>query len=204
MYVKEAAGLPRTGLALTLMRSILSEGRIMYRVVRMTKDGPKTEPIVRSGPTGLIATSTRRLEPEMDTRLLTVPFRVSPEQTLAINTEHGRRSETDEPLLDFSSVADFPSIVAAHVWIATAGIHNVVLPFGKRLGEMADTSDPRMHRDLPHLIGLVKAHALLCQRHRARNANGHIVATREDGYDPKKLDTNRGSTSWLRSVVRSW
>jgi hypothetical protein len=73
--------------------------------------------------------------------------------------------------------------VAAHVWIVTTGIHGVVVPFGKRLGEMADTSDPRMHRDLPHFIGLVKAHALLCPIGRGKPSDGKVFGNPNGNFD---------------------
>ena len=56
-------------LAIYLMRSLLSEGKIRYETVEKTSQGLQPKLIERAGPTGLILTTTgANLHPENETR----------------------------------------------------------------------------------------------------------------------------------------
>ncbi len=67
VIIYEAVGL-ESDFASYLMRSLLSEGRIIYETVEKTKDGLVSRRIEREGPTGLIVTTTKeRLHPENET-----------------------------------------------------------------------------------------------------------------------------------------
>ena len=68
----EAAGM-NSDLMSYLIRTLLSEGRVVYEVVEKTKAGLRPRRIEKEGPTGLITTTTApKLHPENETRLLSL------------------------------------------------------------------------------------------------------------------------------------
>lgn len=72
LVIFEAAGMMGE-FASYLIRSLLSEGRIIYDVVERTASGLKPRRIEKDGPTGLLVTTTAvRLHPENETRLLSL------------------------------------------------------------------------------------------------------------------------------------
>src|SRR6266498_1381929 len=84
VIIYEAVGL-ESDFASYLMRSLLSEGRIIYETVEKTKDGLVSRRIEREGPTGLIVTTTKeRLHPENETRMLSLTISDTREQTAAV------------------------------------------------------------------------------------------------------------------------
>ena len=84
LILYEAAGL-ESEFASYLVRSLLSEGRIRYETVEKTANGLEPRLIERTGPTGLVITTTRvQLHPENETRLFSLTVTDTPEQTRAI------------------------------------------------------------------------------------------------------------------------
>jgi hypothetical protein len=68
-----------------LIRTLLSEGRVVYEVVEKTKAGLRPRRIEKEGPTGLITTTTEpKLHPENETRLLSLGVIDTPDQTKAV------------------------------------------------------------------------------------------------------------------------
>jgi hypothetical protein len=68
-----------------LMRTLLSEGRLVYEFVENTGDGLRNRRVEREGPTGLLVTTTAiRLHPENETRLLSLTVTDTPAQTRAV------------------------------------------------------------------------------------------------------------------------
>jgi len=68
-----------------LIRSLLSEGRLVYEVVEKITNGFRPRRIEKQGPTGLLVTTTAvRLHPENETRLLSLQVTDTPEQTRAV------------------------------------------------------------------------------------------------------------------------
>jgi plasmid maintenance system killer protein len=68
-----------------LIRTLLSEGRVVYEVVEKTKLGLRPRRIEKEGPTGLITTTTApKLHPENETRLLSLGVIDTPHQTKAV------------------------------------------------------------------------------------------------------------------------
>ena len=172
IVVYEAAGL--TGdISPYLIRSLLSEGRICYDTVERTKDGLKARRIEREGPTGLITTTTAvGLHPENETRLLSVNVTDTPEQTkeimLAQANQQGRTDNFD--------IAPWHALQQA-IALEQA---QVVIPFAKEIASLIQAVAVRLRRDFPTVLALIKAHALLHQRNRERNAESAIIATLED------------------------
>ena len=78
-----------------LLRSLLSEGRIDYRVVEKKNGEFECRHISREGPTGLILTTTQvRIHPENETRLLSVTINDSPEQSEKVLEKLAERDGT--------------------------------------------------------------------------------------------------------------
>jgi hypothetical protein len=166
----EAAGL-RSDFASYLVRSLLSEGRLRYKTVEKTKQGLRPRLIEREGPTGLIVTTTLvRLHPENETRVLSVPVTDTQEQTAAVLK--GLAADGRPPV-------DVATWHALHDWLAL-GERRVVVPFTKALVGLIPPLAVRLRRDIPQLLALVKAHALLHRATRLRDDAGRIVATLAD------------------------
>ncbi len=84
LVIYEAAGMA-SEFATYLIRSLLSEGRVRYETVEKTKEGLGPRLIEREGPTGLIVTTTSlRLHPENETRMLSLTITDTPDQTAAV------------------------------------------------------------------------------------------------------------------------
>jgi hypothetical protein len=83
LVIYEAAGMASDGFAPYFLRTLLSEGHIRYESVSTEKNGkPKGVVLERPGPTGAILTTTRvKLDPELETRLLSIPVSDSARQT---------------------------------------------------------------------------------------------------------------------------
>ena len=154
-----------------LIRSLLSEGRLIYDLVEKTKDGLRPRRIEREGPTGLIVTTTAiRLHPENETRLLSVLVSDSQEQTRAVFAALANE-DTPEP--------DYEPWQALQTWIES-GSCDVTIPYGAILADVVPPSAVRLRRDFGAILTLIRAHALLHQVSRQRDERGRVVATLED------------------------
>lgn len=181
LYVPESSGLHRGGIGATFLRSLTwGKRKIVYRMVRMTKAGPVSEEFTQDGPAGLLTTKTGFLDKQQATRLLRVIVPVNRNQIRAVLDEQGRLAEAGDWGQEIPEGVDLSSIVAAHTWIATAGVRTVAIPFGRTLAGLVDHSDVRIQRDFANVLGLICACAMLHQRHRARNAKAQIEATLDD------------------------
>jgi hypothetical protein len=171
LVIYEAAGL-MGDFASYLARSLLSEGRVRYETVEKTRDGLKPRLIEREGPTGLIVTTTRvSLHPENETRMLSLTVSDSTEQTAAILERLG--DETDAVAIDLSAWH------ALQVWLES-GERRVTIPFARDLTDRIPPVATRLRRDIPALLTMIRAHALLHRATRDRTVDGRIVATLED------------------------
>jgi hypothetical protein len=84
LVLEEAAGLG-DGIGAYLMRSLISEGRVRHETVTNTADGFKPLVLEREGPTGLLVTTTSvMLEPELETRMFSIPVTDAPAHTHAV------------------------------------------------------------------------------------------------------------------------
>jgi hypothetical protein len=171
LVIYEAAGMSGE-FATYLMRSLLSEGRVRYETVEKTSEGMKPRLIEREGPTGLIVTTTAvKLHPENETRLLSLTVTDTQDQTRAVMA--ALAEEADKAALNFESWHAF------QVWLEGAE-HRVWIPYAKILADLIPPVAVRLRRDFGALLNLIRAHALLHQASRDRDAEGRIVATIED------------------------
>jgi hypothetical protein len=155
-----------------LVRTLLSEGRIIYETVDKTKDGLKARRIEKEGPTGFICTTTSiNLHPENETRMLSLTVNDTKEQTKAIlmALADNHKSECKDP----------GKWHALQRWLETQ-TRDVEIPYVMKLAELIPPVAVRLRRDFTTLLNLIKSSAILHQVNRARNKNGEVVATIED------------------------
>ena len=171
LLIYEAAGMA-SEFATYLIRTLLSEGRLRYETVEKTKDGLTPRLIEREGPTGLIVTTTSlRLHPENETRMLSLTITDTQNQTAAVFRALAR--DGDEPEVDLSLWR------ALQIWLAK-GPTVVAIPFADRLAQMVPPLAVRLRRDFKTVLMLIRAHALLHQASRPRDNCARIVATLDD------------------------
>lgn len=154
-----------------LIRSLLSEGRLRYELVEKTSEGLRPRLIEREGPTGLIVTTTAdKMHPENETRLLSVTVDDTSQQTRSILK--ALASETVvEPNLE--------PWLALQRWVARAD-HEVTIPYAEALAEKMPAVAVRLRRDFVAVLSLIRAHAILHQATRNRDAEGRILAEIKD------------------------
>jgi DNA-binding transcriptional ArsR family regulator len=173
LVIYEAAGMSGE-FATYLMRSLLSEGRVRYETVEKTSEGMKPRLIEREGPTGLIVTTTAvKLHPENETRLLSLTVTDTQEQTRAVMAALADEAGEATP--------DLAIWHAFQVWLESAE-HRVWIPYARKLADLIPPVAVRLRRDFGALLNLIRAHALLHQASRERDAEGRIIATIEEDY----------------------
>jgi len=175
MLVLYEANAIATGRGAYLLRTLLSEGVLRYEVVERTREGCKTRLIEREGPTGLIVTTTETgLDPELETRLMSLTVTDTAAQTKAVMQALARsRSSSDAVAVDYARWHNFQQ------WL-TAGERRVVVPFAEKLAELVLAIAVRQRRDFGALLTLICSHALLHHASRDRDRTGAIVATTVD------------------------
>jgi hypothetical protein len=171
LVIYEAAGMA-SEFATYLIRTLLSEGRLRYETVEKTKDGLTPRLIEREGPTGLIVTTTSlRLHPENETRMLSLTITDTQNQTAAVFLALAR--DGVEPEVDFSPWH------ALQMWLSKKRTA-VAIPFADRLAQMVPPVAVRLRRDFKTVLMLIKAHALLHQVTRPRDESDRVIATLDD------------------------
>jgi hypothetical protein len=166
-------------------RSLLSEGRLRYPTVMKIDGQMKSVVLTLEGPTGLLTTTTAvRLHPENETRLFSIATTDTTEQTQAILAQQGQNAvEGSIPAPD-SAPADWGAL---QVWLAEGAEHRVRIPYAARLAALIPPLAVRLRRDVPAVLGLIGAHALLHQATRDRDAKGQVLATAEDYASVREL-----------------
>ena len=173
LVIYEAAGMSGE-FATYLMRSLLSEGKVRYETVEKTSEGMKPRLIEREGPTGLIVTTTAvKLHSENETRLLSLTVTDTQDQTRAVMAALAEGAGEAGP--------NFEPWHALQVWLEGAE-HRVLIPYARKLAELIPPVAVRLRRDFGALLNLIRAHAVLHQASRDRDAQGRIIATIEEDY----------------------
>jgi primase-like protein len=170
LVIFEAAGMMGE-FASYLIRSLLSEGRIVYEMVERQAGGLVPRRIEKEGPTGLIVTTTSvRLHAENETRLFSLHVKDTRAQTREVMRAIARPARTD---------FDPSAWIALQQWIARCE-YRVEIPFAPALAEGIPPVAVRLRRDFGQVLNLVRACAILHQATRARDGAGRILATLED------------------------
>jgi hypothetical protein len=171
LVIYEAAGMA-SEFATYLIRSLLSEGCVRYETVEKTETGLEARLIEREGPTGLIVTTTSlRLHPENETRMLSLTITDTRDQTAAVFRALAQeRNRVEIDLTPWRSL---------QMWLAT-GPAEVTIPFANRLAQLVPPVAVRLRRDFKTLLLLIHAHALLHQATRLKDVTGRVIATVDD------------------------
>ncbi len=183
IYVPEAAAIAdKHGVEspfTTMLRVLISEGRIVYQTVRTQENGPPiTVTIVKNGPIAVFITSARdNVEEEMLTRLMVLDADESNAQTQAIidnaltDRRHQVRTEEIEAWIDFQR------------WLELGGPYEVAIPFLSAIKAAHNGEEKlplRYRRDLTGFLNAIKASAILHAAQRKRDVHGRIVAELSD------------------------
>lgn len=176
VIVAEADSIPEDGPAASAIRALAADNCMSYDVVERDPETGRftVRHIVKDGPTGLITTATRPLGEQMGTRLLTVSVSDTPEQTRAVLQSHAASVN------GLAATPDVAALVAAQRWLEIAGDREVTIPYAHALAQAVPADLVRMRRDFRQLLTVIQAVALLHQRQRDRDAQGHIIATVDD------------------------
>jgi hypothetical protein len=136
---------------------------------------PTTVHIVKEGPTGLIFTTTQAtVHHENETRLLSLNTDDTNEQTTRVMMQLASESVDD---VDRGRWHDLQH------WLADdATEKRVTVPFARDLARLVPPVAVRMRRDFGAVLALIRAHAMLHQLNRDRDAQGRIVATVEGDF----------------------
>jgi hypothetical protein len=176
IIVPEWASIAEDEELVALLRTLLSEGRIIHGTVDEKRKANKIE---KEGPTGLIVTTTdATVDAEMETRVLSLVTDDTPEQTRRIYDAFADLEEEN------GSAVHFEAWHRLQAWIAQHGETRVLIPFVRGLGELMPASATRLRRDFVSLLCLVRAHAILYQAQRERDPQERIIATIEGDYAP--------------------
>lgn len=175
LIVQEAAALERDGVGAALLRSVAWEGSVAYETVEKTAQGLKARRIEKPGPTGFVTTTTGRVEPELETRVLTagVPDDEATTRTiLQATAQRANGHAREEP--------DLRPWHAAQRLLAGEGEREVTVPFAEKLAAAYRADQVRARRDFVQLLALVQAHALVFREQRGRDGRGRVVADERD------------------------
>jgi hypothetical protein len=175
LIVGEAAALHHDGIGASLLRALAWEGHIVYETVESTPEGLQPRRIEKEGPTGFVTTTTKSVEAELETRVLTIHVpddKHATHEIIRVTAEraNGRRPE-DPDLRPWHEVQR---------WLADEGSHEVTIPFAERLAARYPADQVRSRRDFTQLLALIQACAILHQRQRARDEFSRIIATEAD------------------------
>lgn len=185
VVISEGDALFREGVGATVIRELTWSASLRYEVSVATSEGVQNQVIEKPGPTGLITTSTRGLEPELSTRLLEVHVSATEEQTGAILESLGQKAAGF-----VESSPDRTPWHAAQTWLGQHGKRQVAIPFAPSLCRVVPTDRLRMRRDFEQVLSLIKTHAFLHQRYRQMDEKGRVVADERDYEVVRRLLTH--------------
>jgi phage/plasmid primase-like uncharacterized protein/predicted transcriptional regulator len=162
-----------------LLRELMSEGKLRYHVPMKIDGEIRTITIEKEGPVAFLVTTTKnQLNPENETRMLSLEVDDSEKQTKRVLRKVAKIEGMNRGL-DYSLVLapwhDFQR------WLA-AGERRVFIPFAGELARLIPAKAVRLRRDLGQVLRAIKAHAVLHREHRRRSNKGSIIATIRDDY----------------------
>ncbi len=172
----EASGM-KPGFQEYIMRTLLSEGRIVYEPTIPAEDGNfTTKKIEKEGPTGFITTTTRiSLHKENETRYLPFTTTDTNEQTSDVCVEIAKKERDGIEKKNY----DYSVWQAYQSWLSLK-TNKVKIPYAVILAKSVDTRAVRTRRDVGKMFSLIKAHAILHQINRKKDSDGYIIASKKD------------------------
>ena len=164
--------------AASAVRGLLQDHHLHYAVTEKEprSGGYRVRQIAKPGPTTLITTATRRLGPQLDSRLFILEVPDDRAQTAAaLRTQAALELSGSRPAAD-------PALVAYQAYLQARAPWQVVVPFAAELAEAlaGQPTEPRVGRDFARLLSLVKAAALIRHRRRACDGAGRLLAEPDD------------------------
>ena len=175
LIIGEAAALHHDGIGASLLRSLAWEGHIVYETVESTPEGLKPRRIEKEGPTGFVTTTTKSVEAELETRVLTIHV---PDDKKA--TQESSRSPPNAPTAACPEEPDLRPWHEAQRWLAEEGTHEVTIPFAEQLAARYPADQVRAAATSPNCSRSSRPVRVLHQRQRERDELGRIIATEAD------------------------
>jgi hypothetical protein len=174
LVIGEASGMA-DGDGRTLLRQLLSEGRVRYATVQSTSNGlVGAELPVLEGPAGLIMTTTATgLHPEDESRMLSVSIAESPEHIAEALMAQALGTGKEAEDIDVNPWHALFELVRTSP-------NDVFIPCAPELARRLPTTHDRIKRDFPHLLSLIMAHAHLHAENRERHRPDVILASPDD------------------------
>ena len=166
-----------------VFRSLISEQRLVHETLVPSPGGKfKPEKLIKEGPTNIITTTTKvKIDPEMENRVISIPFNDTAPQTRAIieaQAAQATRGVSERPDIAVAKAVDLGPWHALQEWLALSK-SRIVIPFAKHLAPKR-TNAVRLRRDFPVVLALIQVHAALHQATRKRTKSGKIIARWED------------------------
>lgn len=174
LIIGEAAGMAE-GAGRSLLRQLLSEGKVRYATVESTDKGLKgSELPTLEGPCGLIMTTTATgIHPEDENRMLSVNIHESADQigaALIAMAEGVTRIQEPLNLEPWFALYNF----------INSGPKKVKIPFAKDIATRLPRTHDKIKRDFPQILSLIEASALLHSCTREQRDDGTVVASAND------------------------
>ena len=159
-----------------ILRVLVSEQRIEYKYVAKDATGELTTMTAkRDGPVAFLTTTVRnRLDPEMETRMLSAFSDESAEQTERILRGQAKIADGSKRIVK----NDQPWHAFAH-WIRS-GPNDAVVPFAQPLERLIPKNAVRVRRDYLSILALIKVSAIVHRLNRRTNEEGKVIAQLED------------------------
>jgi len=188
--------------AASAVRNLCQDHHLHYKVtVRDAETGDyAVKDVCKPGPTTLITTATRRLGPQLDTRLFILEVPDGQEQLgSALRAQAVLELQGGTPTPD-------PALVAYQLYLQRRAPWDVVVPFADQLAEhiARQPMENRVVRDFARLLTLIKAVAVIRHHRREWDSAGRLVAEAEDYAKVYELvsDIYRASASGASQGVR--
>ena len=185
LSMAEAHGFEEAALQDMLLRELMSEGVLRYRIVQKVNGQLTTVEIVKHGPVAFCVTTTRAaLHPENETRMLSLTIDDSEEQTkrvlkkLAQTT--GRNLGPDDSI--HYNWQDFQRLL--RIIGEEKGGWKVAVPFADALADLIPPRATRLRRDYTQILNGIKTHTLIHCYRREKNERGELVADLDLDYTP--------------------
>jgi phage/plasmid primase-like uncharacterized protein len=162
-----------------LLRELMSNGKLRYPVAQKVGDKIVTIMIEKDGPVSFLVTTTRnKLNPENETRMLSLEVNDTEEQTKAVIGKVAEVVGLNKEMV----IEDIRPWHDYQRWLA-AGECRVIVPYAQTLARLIkETKTVRLRRDFSQLLIAIKTLALLHRDHRKRSRKGEIVATIKGDY----------------------
>jgi hypothetical protein len=159
------------------LREMLSAGKLT-KLMPVKVDGGRVETvhIEQDGPIAFVESTTlTKVFDEDANRCLMLHTDEQPEQTRRVvrKLAAAYRGVTGEAVSE-------RIVQRHHALQRMLGRPPVVIPYAERLGELLVSDRVEVRRAFPQLMSMVQALALLHQRQRQKDANGHLVASPDD------------------------